>query len=95
MSARIDGSTVDEFNEANGRLRSAGRLNGFTICNARVACLPLVFFQRISAANPNAVELFFAGKLPPGAAVWYGQGKDPCVNPAGEAGMAAAVFGHS
>ena len=93
-SARAsDGVIRVAFDEVNGRLVSAGRLNGFSVHDASGAYLPLVYRQRLSRTDPNVVELLFSGKLPEGAQLHYGYGKDPYVNLADEARMAAPVFG--
>ncbi|MBI5282007.1 MAG: sialate O-acetylesterase [Candidatus Solibacter usitatus] len=84
---------VVEFAEVNGKLVHEGRLNGFSIHDASGAPQPLVFRQRVSTSNPNAVELLFGGKLPEGATVQHGYGRDPYLNLRDEAGMPAPVFG--
>ena len=94
LSARAAGGVIRvSFDEVNGRLVSHGRLNGFSLHDASGAYLPFIYRQRISAENPCVVELLFAGKLPEGAQLHYGYGKDPYVNLADQAGMAAPVFG--
>lgn len=94
VRARVDGSRIlVEFTSVNGRLRHTGRLNGFTIHNAEGKPVPLVFRQRILAGSGNTVELLFAGKLPVGARVHYGYGKDPYLNLVDEANMPSPVFG--
>ena len=77
----------------NGRLHAAGRVNGFTIHDAEGKPAPLIFRQRLSPSRPNAVELLIGGKLPEGATLHYGYGRDPYVNVRDEAGMAVPVFG--
>jgi sialate O-acetylesterase len=94
VSARMEnGMIVVEFREVNGRLRAAGRVNGFTIHDPEGKPVPLIFRQRISPARPNVVELLIGGKLPEGAMLHYGYGRDPYVNVRDEAGMAVPVFG--
>ena len=82
-----------EFREVNGRLRHAGRLNGFSIRDGAGNELPLIYRQRVSQEDPNVVELLFQGKLPEEAALYYGAGRNPYVNLRDEAGMGAPAFG--
>lgn len=94
LRARLDGSRVlVEFSSVNGRLVHSGRLNGFTIHNAEGKPVPLIFRQRLLPGSSNTVELLFGGKLPEGARVHYGYGKDPYLNLADEANMPCPVFG--
>ncbi len=94
LSARVKGSVIEvEFAEVNGRLTHAGRLYGFTIHDAAGNPVPLIYRQRVSRANPHVVELLFGGKLPEGATLYHGAGRDPYVNLRDEAGMPAPVFG--
>ena len=93
-SATVKGSIVTvTFTHVNGGLKHTGRLNGFSIHDAQGKPVPLIFRQRVSASNPNAVELLFGGKLPEGASVHYGYGRDPYVNLVDEANMPCPVFG--
>ncbi len=81
VSAVVEGNSVlVKFNEINGHLTHRGRLNGFTIHDAEGKMLEVVYRQRISPKSPDTVELLFGGKLPDGARVFYGYGKDPYVN---------------
>lgn len=94
VAARVKGSVIEvEFAEVNGRLIHAGRLNGFSIHDASGNAVPMIYRQRVSRANPHVVELLFGGKLPEGAVLHYGAGRDPYVNLRDEAGMPAPVFG--
>jgi sialate O-acetylesterase len=88
-----DGIVRVEFADVNGKLRSDGRLSGFSIHGADGAPLPLIFKMRLDPADPNAVMLHFGGKLPEGAMLRYGFGKDPYCNLRDELDMAAPVFG--
>lgn len=94
VSARVKGQTIlVEFSEVNGRLVHAGRLNGFSLRGPDGNDLPLIYRQRVSPDAPNLVELLFQGKLPEGATLFYGAGRNPYVNLRDEAGMAAPAFG--
>lgn len=94
VSARAkDGIIRVDFAEVNGRLTHAGRLYGFSVHDAAGAFVPAIYRQRVSADDPNVVELLFGGKLPEGATLRYGLGRDPYVNLRDEAGMAAPAFG--
>lgn len=93
-SATLKGSVITvTFGNVNGGLAHSGRLNGFTIHNAEGKPVPMIFRQRVSKSNPNAVDLLFGGKLPEGASVHYGYGKDPYVNLVDQANMPLPVFG--
>jgi sialate O-acetylesterase len=94
VSARFDNGIVTvEFSEVNGRLVHEGRLFGFSIHDADGPPLPLIYRQRVDPQNAKAVQLFIGGKLPEGARLHYGWGKDPYLNLRDEASMAAVVFG--
>lgn len=94
VAARVKGQMIlVEFSEVNGRLRHAGRLNGFSIRDAAGNELPLIYRQRVSREAPNAIELLFQGKLPEDAALYYGAGRNPYVNLRDEAEMPAPAFG--
>ncbi len=94
VSARVRGQVIlVEFSEVNGRLRHAGRLNGFSIHDGAGKELPLIYRQRVSRDAPNVVELLFLGKLPEDAMLYYGAGRNPYVNLRDEAEMPAPAFG--
>jgi sialate O-acetylesterase len=81
------------FSEVNEKLTSAGRLSGFSIHAGAGEPLPLIYKARIDPADPTSVLLSIGGKLPEGAVLRYGYGKDPYCNLRDEAGMGAPVFG--
>jgi sialate O-acetylesterase len=81
------------FSDVNGGLRSAGRMAGFTVHNAAGEPVPMIYKARFDPADPNAVLLHIGGKLPEGATLRYGYGKDPYCNLRDQAGMGAPVFG--
>jgi len=97
VSARMDGHRIlVEFNGVNGKLRSAGRLNGFAIVDASGKVTPTIFSQYVSETNPNVVELLFGEeKLPDTPMLGYGIGfgRDMYVNLVDDANIAAPVFG--
>src|SRR5258708_6085997 len=88
-----DGIVRVEFADVNGRLRSDGRLSGFSIHGSDGAPLPLIFKMRLDPADPHAALLHIGGKLPPVATLRYGFGKDPYCNLRDDQDMAAPVFG--
>ncbi len=94
VSAQVKGAMiVVEFAEVNGRLVHEGRLTGFTLHGADGTPVPMIYRQRVSADNPNLVELLFGGKLPEGVTLHHGAGRDPYLNLRDEAGMPVPVFG--
>ncbi|HEY3443705.1 MAG TPA: sialate O-acetylesterase [Paludibaculum sp.] len=94
VSAKVKGAMiVVEFAEVNGRLVHKGRLNGFTLHAPDGTPVPMIYRQRVSAQDPNVVELLFGGKLPGGVTLQHGAGRDPYLNLRDEAGMPAPVFG--
>jgi carbohydrate esterase-like sialic acid-specific acetylesterase len=88
-----DGIVRVTFEEVNGRLISDGRLSGFTIHGADDAPLPAIYKARLDPAEPNVALLHVTGKLPEGASLRYGFGKDPYCNLRDQKDMAAPVFG--
>jgi sialate O-acetylesterase len=94
VAARMKGNVIAvEFSDVNGHLTHDGRLNGFVIVDAAGAPQPLIYRQRISPANSNVVELLIQGKMPEGAKLHYGLGRDPYVNLRDSRDMPAPVFG--
>ena len=81
------------FSEVNGRLRSAGRISGFSIHNAEGAAVPMIYKAQVDPSDPSAILLYVGGKMPEGAVLWYGNGKDPYCNVRDGAGMGLLVFG--
>jgi sialate O-acetylesterase len=91
VSARFDNGVVRvEFDEVNGGLRAQGRPAGFSIHAPGGEPLAVIYKVRLEA---NAALLYVQGKLPEGAALWYGSGKDPYCNVRDAADMAMPVFG--
>lgn len=94
VAARVKGQTIQvEFSEVNGKLKHAGRLNGFALRDAAGNEIRLIYRQRVSREAPNVVELLFQGKLPEDAVLYYGAGRNPYVNLRDEAEMPAPAFG--
>jgi len=81
------------FSEVNGGLRSAGRVAGFTVHDAAGEPVPLIYKARVDPGDSSAVLLHIGGKLPEGANLRYGYGKDPYCNLRDHADMGAPVFG--
>jgi sialate O-acetylesterase len=88
-----DGVVRVTFNEVNGKLVSDGRIAGFSIHNAKGEAVPAIFKSRVDPQDTNSVLLSISGKLPDGASLRYGYGKDPYCNLRDEAGMGVPVFG--
>lgn len=81
------------FSGVNGGLQSEGRLWGFSLHDAGGAYIPAIYKAIVDPQDPSAVLLYYGGKLPEGAALHYGAGKDPYCNLTDAAGMGAPVFG--
>jgi sialate O-acetylesterase len=77
------------FTEVNGALQSAGRPSGFSIHDADGVAVPLIYRTDLEG---NEVVLNIGGKLPPGATVSYGTGKDPYCNLTDGASMGMLAF---
>jgi sialate O-acetylesterase len=88
-----DGIVRVAFADVNGRLKSDGRISGFSIHGPDGVPQPLIFKARIDPADGSSVLLHIGGKLPDGAALYYGFGKDPYCNLRDEEDMGALVFG--
>ena len=87
-----------EFSDVNGRLRSAGRLSGFSVRQPDETEILAIFRAFIDPESPARVVLELGRgipnkPLPPGTKLWYGWGSDPYCNLVDEADMAAPVFG--
>lgn len=94
VAARMKGNVIAvEFSDVNGHLAHDGRLNGFVIVDAAGAAQPLIYRQRVSPTNSNVVELLIQGKMPEGAKLHYGVGRDPYVNLRDSRDMPTPVFG--
>ncbi|MGH9720664.1 MAG: sialate O-acetylesterase [Bryobacteraceae bacterium] len=92
-SAKFDNGIVRvAFSGVNGRLQAPGRLSGFSVHSAEGALLPLIYKMRVDPADPSAVLLHVGGKIPSGATLRYGSGKDPYCNLRDSADMALPVF---
>lgn len=82
-----------KFDQVNGKLTSPGRLSGFSIHGTDNQPVATIYKARIAPDDPTSVELFYSGKLPEGASLRYGFGKDPYCNLHDEMDMAAPAFG--
>jgi len=90
----VEGQTVRvSFTELNGKLTSAGRIGGFTAHTPQGDVLPLFYKATLDPKDTNSVLLHFQGKLPDGAQLMYGHGKDPYANLRDELGLGVPVFG--
>jgi sialate O-acetylesterase len=82
-----------DYSDVNGELEASGRIGGFSIHAPTGEPVPLIFKARIDPANRQSVLLYLDKKLPEGACLHYGYGKDPYCNLRDSADMAAPVFG--
>jgi sialate O-acetylesterase len=91
VAARFDNGIVRmEFSEVNGALQADGRPSGFSLHTAAGELLPLIYKVRLEG---NTALLYLDRKLPEGAELHYGYGKDPYCNVRDAADMAVPVFG--
>jgi carbohydrate esterase-like sialic acid-specific acetylesterase len=93
-SASFSGGAVRvKFSGVTGKLRSAGRVSGFSIHGPDGVALPAIYKARVDPADGSAILLSITGQLPAGASLWYGAGKDPYCNVRDDADMGVPVFG--
>lgn len=88
-----DGVLRVDFSGVNGRLRSDGRISGFSIHDATGTPLPMIYKATLDSKFPARVQLHLINKPPEGARLHYGAGKDPYCNLRDSADMAVPVFG--
>ena len=87
-----DGVVKVSFSGVNGRLQSEGPISGFSIHQPDGEWLPLIYKSHVDPAEASTVLLSIQGKLPDGATLWYGFGKDPYCNLRDAADLAVPVF---
>jgi sialate O-acetylesterase len=92
-AAFANGEIRVKYEQVNGVLRADGRIAGFSIHGADGAAVPAIFKARVSAEDGSTVILSIGGKLPAGAVLRYGSGRDPYCNLRDSEDMAAPVFG--
>lgn len=88
-----DGAVRVSFSNVNGKLKAAGRIAGFSIHKADGEALSIIYKIRVDAMEPGTVLLYTTSKLPEGAVLHYGYGKDTYCNLRDEAAMGVPVFG--
>ena len=94
LSAKAANNTITvKFDEVNGSLTSDGRISGFSVRDGKGAEVPTIYKARFDPADPSSIILDISGKLPDGAKLFYGAGKDPYCNVHDTADMALPVFG--
>ncbi len=94
VSARYENGILRVlFSDVNHGLRAPGRISGFTIHAPSGDPVPLIYKARVDPSDRAVVLLHIGGKLPEGAVLRYGWGKDPYCNLTDEADMAVPVFG--
>jgi len=90
----LEGNIVRvEYAQVNGELQAPDRIAGFSIHAPTGEPVPLIFKTLIDPSSRRAVLLHLDRKLPEGARLHYGYGKDPYCNLRDSADMAAPVFG--
>jgi sialate O-acetylesterase len=94
VAAEIDNGKIRvRFADVNGKLTAEGRIAGFTVHDATGAVVPAIYKSSIEIHDGSNVLLSFQGKLPEGATLRYGYGKDPYCNLRDERGFGVPVFG--
>ena len=94
VSARLENGIVRVlFSDVNGSLHAPGRISGFTIHGPSGDPVPLIYKMRVDPDDPSAILLHLDRKLPEGAVLHYGWGKDPFCNVTDSQDMAVPVFG--
>ena len=88
-----DGAVKVKFTDVNERLVPEGRISGFTIHDSAGNLIPTIYKARIDPAEASTVLLYVSGKLPTGAELRYGFGKDPYCNVRDAMDMAVPAFG--
>lgn len=90
----VEGQAIRvRYTEVNGKLVSAGRISGFSVHNAAGEELPVIYKMMVDPKDASSVLLHFQGKLPEGATLSYGNGKNRYCNLRDEQGLGAPVFG--
>ncbi|MDX2178684.1 MAG: sialate O-acetylesterase [Bryobacteraceae bacterium] len=79
-----------KISDFNGTLASAGRPTGFAILDAAGVPQPMIYKTELAG---DTIVLHFQGKLPEGAQLRYGHGKDPYANIRDGAGFGLIAFG--
>ncbi len=94
VSATLTGNVIRvTFSGVNGRLKTEGRISGFSLQGADGARLEMIYRERLDPGDPNAVLLYIQGDLQTESVrLWYGRGKNPYCNLLDEADMAVPVF---
>ena len=87
-----DGVVKVSFSGVNDRLQSEGPISGFSIHQANGEWAPMIYKSHVDPAEASTVLLSVQGKLPEGATLWYGFGKDPYCNLRDAADLAVPVF---
>ena len=87
-----DGLVKVSFSGVNGRLQSEGPISGFSIHKPDGEWTPMIYKSHVDPAEASTVLLSVQGKLPEGATLWYGFGKDPYCNLRDAADLAVPVF---
>ena len=94
VSAKFEEGTVTvKFSDVNGGLVALGRLSGFTIHTANGDPVLAIYKTRFDPTDRTVVLLDISGKLPEGAVLRYGYGKDPYCNIRDYYDMAIPAFG--
>jgi len=89
----VDGTITVKLGEVNGQLTSEGRPNGFSVHDAKGEAVPMIYKTRFDPSDASVIYLEISGKLPEGANLRYGAGKDPYCNIRDTSDTALPAFG--
>ncbi len=94
VAAKFAGGTITvKLAEVNGQLTSEGRPSGFSVHDAKGDAVPLIYKVRFDPSDASVIHLDVGGKLPEGANLRYGAGKDPYCNIRDTSDLALPAFG--
>ncbi len=94
-SAKFANGTITlKLTEVNGLLVSDGRINGFSVHDAKGEMIPMIYRSRFDPKDPTVIYFdTLAAKLPDGASLRYGAGKDPYCNVRDTSDLSLPAFG--
>jgi sialate O-acetylesterase len=82
-----------KFADVTGKLQAEGRISGFGLYTPEGEWIPAIFRADVDPSDGSTVLLHVNGKIPEGAVLHYGFGRDPSCNLRDGADMGVLVFG--